>query len=443
MRKSTRALTAAAVLTVLLAGPSSRAAAQFPPDAAPLSRPVDGFAPPGMMPGGPPGTPYVVDGGAPMMATDSLGSVAGGAAHGSRAYFGVEYLLYWTKHAPVPFAVATIGPRGSNGAIGSPGVQTLFGNTDIGFNNFSGIRALAGIWLTQNESLALEGNFFILPSKHNGTPALPGSDLLPVLARPFFDTANNRQNSLIVSQPGTFLGSVQTTAGLQLWGAELGPVWRAIDRGRWTLDTGAAFKFLSLDESLNITSASSTLAGGISVLQGRAFASPSVLSVTDNFRTTNNFYGGTLMARANAHVEAFTWSLTGKLGLGWMDSNLYTTGSSTITSANPAITSNGGLFAAGPNLGTFNSSKFTVIPEFALNMNAQVTSHIALNVGYNFLYVNNVLRPGDQITGRMNPNAVPASSNFGVRSGPAGSNIPLATSSFWAQGFNLGLIIGF
>lgn len=438
---SARALATFAVLTVVVAGSAGRASAQYPPDAAPVgpgSAYVGGQ--PGMMPGMPMGEPGMYEG--PALATDSLGN--SGGSHGPRAWIGAEYLLYWTKDAPVPFTVATIGPAAGTGIAGAAGTQTLYGNTNIDYSNFSGIRMIGGIWLTNNESLGLEANIFILPKKSVGTPALTGSDLLPVLARPFFNTATNQQNSRVLSKPGQFLGNVTTTAGLELWGAEIGPVLRTRDTGRWTFDYTGAFKFLALNETLTIADTANTLGGGVSVLQGRAFGSPSNLSVRDEYRVQNNFYGVTLGARSNLHVEAFTWSLTGKIGLGWMESDLRTTGTSTVSGISTApLTSVGGLYASGPNLGDFSKSQFAAIPEFATNVNVQITSHLGLNVGYNYMYISKVLRPGDQVSSQINGNFVPTSPNFGARGGPSNSTIPLSSSSFWAQGFNLAFVVGF
>ncbi|HXD85922.1 MAG TPA: BBP7 family outer membrane beta-barrel protein [Urbifossiella sp.] len=458
MSMSPRAIIAAASLAALV-GPLGRSAAQMPPEAAPLGGdfrtaqapnpyyaaqpnflPPTTAAPPGaMMPGAPPPGYYS----GPPLPSDVVGA-GPGISRGPQAYVGAEYLLFWVKNAPLPFPVATVGPAGGNAALGAPGTQLLYGNGDINFSSMSGVRAVAGVWLTNNESFGLEGNFFILPKKTGGSPPLQGTDLLPTLARPFFDTASNIPNSLVVNQPGSFQGAITTTGSLQLWGAELGPVWRAIDRGRWTLDTGAAFKFLSLDESLIINSTSNALPGGISVLQGRAIGSPSTLTVIDDFRTTNNFYGGTLMLRSNVHVEAFTWSLAGKLGLGVMDSTLQVNGSSTVTTpTTPPLTSGGGLLASGANVGTYHTNQFSLIPEFYTNINVQLTSHIAVNLGYNLLFMNKVLRPGNQISTNINPNGVPSSPNFGARLGPTGSTVPVSTTDFWAQGFNLGVVVGY
>jgi hypothetical protein len=445
MLTTSRKLAAAALLAVF----AEPASAQLPPEAAPLGAPGAAFVglqpdfTPMPMPG--PGMPMpgpaVYEG--PVLATDSLGSVGSGGARGPRAWFGTEYLLYWTKDAPVPFAVATVGPANGNAVVGASGTQVLFGNTSIDYSNFGGIRTHGGVWLTNNESFGLEGSFFILPRKYAGTPQLAGSDLQPTLARPFFNTATNTNASRVIGKPGQFFGTVTTTAGLELWGTELGAVWRARDNGPWTLDATAAFKFVSLDESLDITDSASTLAGGVSVLQGKAYASPSTLSVSDIFQANNQFYGATLGLRSGLHWEGFTWTVTSKIGLGSMTSRIRTIGTSTVSGPNtPPITSAGGLYASGPNLGEFETTQFSAIPEIGTNLNVQITSWLAVNLGYNYMCITDVVRPGDQINGRVNPSFVPTSPNFGTRLGPQGSTIPFSFSNFWAQGLQLGLTIG-
>ncbi|MFO0806860.1 MAG: BBP7 family outer membrane beta-barrel protein [Gemmataceae bacterium] len=446
MLSTSRKLAAAAFLAAF-APPAS---AQMPPEAAPLGAPgaaFVGFQPdtaPMPMPGGPGlpmSGPATYEG--PVLATDSLGSVRAAGSHGPRAWFGAEYLLYWTKDAPVPFAVATVGPANGSAVLGAAGTQVLYGNTAIDYSNFGGIRTHGGVWLTNNESFGLEGSFFFLPRKYSGTPQLAGSDLAPVLSRPFYNTATNTNAARIISKPGQFFGTVTTTAGLELWGAELGTVWRARDTGTWTLDTLAAFKFVSLDESLGITDGAATLAGGVSVLQGKAYSSPSVLSVSDTFQANNQFYGATLGLRSGLHWEGFTWTVTGKIGLGSMTSKLRTVGTSTVTGPNtPPITSAGGLYASGPNLGDFETTQFAAIPEIGTNINVQITSWLAVNLGYNYMCITDVVRPGDQITGQVNPSYVPTSPNFGTRLGPTGSTIPMTTTSFWTQGLQLGLTFG-
>jgi len=193
---------------------------------------------------------------------------------------------------------------------------------------------------------------------------------------------------------------------------------------------------------MSLTDSASTLAGGVSVLQGRAYSSPSTLSVSDIYTANNQFFGGSLGLRSAIHIEGFTWSITGKIGLGNMSSTLRTNGTSTITGSNPPLTSAGGLYASGPNLGTFEKNTFSAIPEIATNLNVQVTSWFAVNIGYNYMCITDVVRPGDQIDGRVNPSFVPTSPSFGTRLGPTASTIPMNSSNFWAQGVNLGFTFG-
>ncbi len=62
-------------------------------------------------------------------------------------------------------------------------------------------------------------------------------------------------------------------------------------------------------------------------------------------------------------------------------------------------------------------------------------------VGYSFLYVSSVARPGDQIDRVINPNTSPAiGSNFsGAVSSPPHPALNVQSSDFWAQGLNFGL----
>src|SRR5207249_1965985 len=140
----------------------------------------------------------------------------------------------------------------------------------------------------------------------------------------------------------------------QLWGAEIGPVWRWLDNGgRLSVDALAAFQYLNLRESLEIASFS-TARGGTVFFQGRSFPAPATTTVTDLFKTNNDFFGGTVGLRANVRLQAITWSFTGKIGLGNMNETVQPTGTSTLASGTATpLTTAGGFFATGANLATF------------------------------------------------------------------------------------------
>src|SRR5262249_56678822 len=141
---------------------------------------------------------------------------------------------------------------------------------------------------------------------------------------------------------------------------------------------------------------------------------PSTSSVEDRVTTLNRFYGGVIGTRWNLHVEAFTWSVTTKIGLGSMNETVQADGRTTLTGGFPApVVTGGGFFTAGSNNGRFRQSEFTYIPEIALNLTVQVTPHLTFKGGYTYLYVDRVARPGNQLPFTINPTQVPSSANFG------------------------------
>ena len=86
------------------------------------------------------------------------------------------------------------------------------------------------------------------------------------------------------------------------------------------------------------------------------------------------------------------------------------------------------------NIGRYTTNRFIFAPEIGLQAGAYVTSHIKLAVGYNFLYMTDVVRPGTQVDTQINTRLVPASPAFGSVSGRP---LPMVTGTredFHAQG---------
>src|SRR5204862_5934257 len=89
------------------------------------------------------------------------------------------------------------------------------------------------------------------------------------------------------------------------------------------------FKFVNLEESLQINDFSSSV-GGTITFAGRSFARPATTYVEDRFGTFNRFYGGVVGLRANWHVGAFPLALPRKLGVGSIQQNDRADGSPTL-----------------------------------------------------------------------------------------------------------------
>jgi hypothetical protein len=79
-----------------------------------------------------------------------------------------------------------------------------------------------------------------------------------------------------------------------------------------------------------------------------------------------------------------------------------------------------------------------VIPEARLQVGYDVTRRLRATVGYDFLYVSDVLRPGNQIDANVNANQ---SGLFGTGTiqSPALPAPLLQRSDYWAQGITFGL----
>ena len=68
----------------------------------------------------------------------------------------------------------------------------------------------------------------------------------------------------------------------------------------------------------------------------------------------------------------------------------------------------GGLLALpGANIGRYTQSKFAVVPEAGVKIGYHLTPNLRLAVGYNFLYLSSVLRPGDQIDTGLDVTRIP------------------------------------
>src|SRR5262249_10713071 len=91
------------------------------------------------------------------------------------------------------------------------------------------------------------------------------------------------------------------------------------------------------------------------------------------------------------------------------------------------------------NIGRFTSNRFVVAPEVGIEAGVYVTSHVRLSVGYNYLYMSDVARPGQQVTLGINPRFVPTSPAFGSTSGQSQPRVTGQQTEFHAQGVQFGV----
>jgi len=335
------------------------------------------------------------------------------------------YMMSWFKPAPVPFAAATGSANGTG--------PVLLGDNTIGYGMFSGIRAEGGTWTNDAHTFGIGLGGFLTEERSQGQ-ATGG----PLLSRPFFNVLSGGRDALIVAAPGvTAPGTVAVGTSARFAGAEANLFKNLAECDRYTVNMFVGFRYLDLSESLTVTQMT-TPTGSVGVA-GKTVPAGQTITLLDQFRTRNQFYGGQLGGQFEARRGIFFASFNPRVGFGPNHESVMTDGTTTAGGQS----SPGGLLAVGTtgtpagrtgNDGRDVTNYFTVMTELGSQLGLQVTKGMRLAVGYNFLYLNNVARPGSQVDTTVNPRLVPVSAAYGTLSGPHAPNQTFSREDFWAHG---------
>ena len=101
-----------------------------------------------------------------------------------------------------------------------------------------------------------------------------------------------------------------------------------------------------------------------------------------------------------------------------------------------------GLYAQKSNIGTRERTWFAILPELDLRLGVQFSESTRFYVGYTWMYLSSVVRAGEQIDVRVNPDFLPGGP--AVVAGPQLPNLhkPLR-NDYWMQGLKFGMEILF
>ena len=81
-------------------------------------------------------------------------------------------------------------------------------------------------------------------------------------------------------------------------------------------------------------------------------------------------------------------------------------------------------------------SRFAVLPEAKLKLGCRLGDNCHLFAGYDFMYLSDAVRPGDQVDLTIDPSRAPILATGGI--GPLRPRQSFARSDFWVQGLLLG-----
>lgn len=375
-------------------------------------------------------------------------------------WWGAEYLLYFVKSQPTRYPYVTTSSFQSAGRLNNPTTSILFTDSDVPYNISNGFRVNAGYFYDADRRTGFQLEGFVLQEKTKSFATASDAAGSPVLARPFINANTGLQSSIVIATPngpGTGpigqVGSISVDTSNQTYSPEGNFVlnlYRSCPEAGWgaTVNMLLGLRYIQLEETLTIQSNSTfmngtTLPPAFGTFPGVVGPFPSLV-IIDNFRTLNQFYGGQIGFQSEFRNRR--WSLLGnfKLGLGNMHSRVDIDGTTTAIRGlpNPSVMGSvrGGILANGQNIGREHNDRFAVVPEFGLTAGYSLTSRLTFTVGYNFLYLTNVIRPGEIVDPRVFPGLIPASNSFGQVAGVVPRNDNNRESDYFVQGASVGFL---
>jgi hypothetical protein len=378
-----------------------------------------------------------------------------------------DYLLWWFKGAPVPVPLVTTGSAADAvpGALGQKGTRVLFGGQSIDSDFVhTGYRLAVGGWFDDDRTVGLEGSGFYFQPEQRSNFALASDPktAFPIIGVPFinatpdgpkpnaggfkFNTAGPATESAVLASNGVGrYGGVTVSSFSHLWGLEANGVINLMCNDTFRVRALVGLRYIDLKEDLDLNFFTLDVADANDIFR--------TVTIGDHFDTRNQFYGAQVGVRGEWESEWVFASVQGKIALGethevvsingqFADSfpDLY----NNFGNTNP-FTRSSGIFAQPSNSGRYSRDHFAVLGDIELRAGVNITTNLRAFVGYEFLGLSNVVRPGDQIDRTINTTQVGAGPTGTVPTltGPA-RPVPLfQTTEFWAQGVSFGFELRF
>ncbi len=361
-------------------------------------------------------------------------------------YIEADYLNWWTKGMDVPPLVTT----GADAAgLILPNTTILFGNRDYMEDSHSGGRIRFGSDFGCWGCGGWELEYFGLEQERLGFSVGSNADGLPFLGRPFFNinpldavgapdpparedaelVSGTRTGELLRGRVSVDLATSFVGAAAR-WKCSLGNNQGVLDiqdagdsRYASNIDFSAGYRYFRLSEGLLIREDLTA----VDLLNNNAETD---IDIFDRFDTMNEFHGVELGVQCLTAHRDWTLAIAGRMSLGDIQQSVRIDGQTT----NAGV---GGLLAQTSNIGLHQRNVFGMVPELEARLSKQLTQHISVSAGYNFIYWSRVVRPGDQIDLDVNPELLPPPVD--PITGPLRPAFAFRDSDYWAQGISLGL----
>jgi len=350
-------------------------------------------------------------------------------------YFDLEWMLMYFRAMPIAAPMISAGPIGSAARPGvDDGARVLFGQQNVDFGPMNTLKLTMGLW-DSDRICGIEASAFLTEQRAEVNQFFGPIDGRTVLARPVTNVLNGVPESILISSPPGFGGSAGTYTASRAGGAELNFLrnWCYYDRIKFNTLFGV--RWMALNEQLRVDSNS--------VLTDVDPADPPIRDISDSFTTRNNFYGLNFGFRSEFRKGRWFTDMTAKVALGFTHEKLNQSGFTRFVDQGIETVIPYGAYVLEPNSGRFSEKDLSALPEFNIKFGYQWSQRISTYIGYDIMYLSNVVRPGDQVNPNINPTLLPISNVYNPQFpfGPPEPALLFKTTDFTMQGLTLGLSI--
>jgi len=346
---------------------------------------------------------------------------------GPHFWADVDFLYWRSKGGLVPSLVAAAFGSPSQASPVSPLQAFLISDDRMNGTMQSGLQASVGYWLDKPFGTGVEARYqgFL----HNDNLAQYAGTSRTFLNRPFWNQANNSPELFLLSTPsGSSTGIVGVGTSFDSFGLEANYLRRGPAMFSESFHWIMGLRYWNLEEELFVEGNSRT--GGLSV------------TTLDSFMTRNQFFGGQIGGKWNWTRKRLTIDMSWRMALGAMLEDVNISGSSTaVLPSGTRVEAPGGFLALSSNMGDHSRTQFAWIRESQISLSYAVHENVSLRLGYSFMYVSGVVRPGEQIDLGINPNLLPFSP--GPATAPLRPELRMNHETFFMYGVNAGLTVQF
>jgi len=344
-------------------------------------------------------------------------------------FFDAEYLLMWQVPSRIPL-LATTADKPQFGFLGQPGTTKLLGPGRFGESQRNGLRLRGGSWFSSEEQFGVEASYTTFSRTTDRVRF--DSQQFPTIARPIYVPNIGGEFAELVAFPGLSHGNLTVAQTSDLWGAEFNLRSRlpSVADSRW--EGLAGYRHWNLSERLTITEM---------LIAERNAPVPigTNMEIRDRFAVRNQFHGGQVGLRGSRDFGAMSFDARGTVAVGANREEIEIAGvQHRVQPGLARETFNGGLLAAGPNLGRFVNERISVVPEGNASIGWNITTRLKAYVGYNVVVWTNVARPGDQIDRTVDLRFVPNAPQL-VPTSVERPSVPFVRADFLVHGLQFGM----